>query len=209
MLEKRGLGSGATTALASAPALTCWRSAVLLRLAAPHPTPPAWHPEILASAGSPAHTILSTAVLEVAAQPAKQWLAGLYASQELAAAAAESPVVLVSCHPWSRTPGRAQTAEVFAPSRAQKRAGAALAMHPPAACAAVLASVPVCVIQPAGLQPASGAVSHARARGAGTSVPPLAAPGPSRPAAAPGRGCTVARIQAGAAGGERSNFPCP
>ncbi|KAL4422931.1 hypothetical protein ABPG75_009128 [Micractinium tetrahymenae] len=39
--------------------------------------------------------ILSTAVLEVAAQPAKEWLAQVYASPELAAAAAEGPVVLL------------------------------------------------------------------------------------------------------------------
>ncbi|KAL4451204.1 hypothetical protein ABPG77_009276 [Micractinium sp. CCAP 211/92] len=46
-------------------------------------------------AGSPAYSIFGTAVLEVAAQPAREWLAQLYASPELAAAAAECPVVLL------------------------------------------------------------------------------------------------------------------
>lgn len=40
-------------------------------------------------------SILSTAVLEVAAQSAKEWLAQVYASPELAAAAAKGPVVML------------------------------------------------------------------------------------------------------------------
>lgn len=60
------------------------------------PAPPQCSPCLYAPTGSPAYSIFGTAVLEVAAQPAREWLAQLYASPELAAAAAEGPVVLVS-----------------------------------------------------------------------------------------------------------------